>query len=97
VSLLRVNIPSPAPGGPSETGIITTGSDGIATITFTKPYKSKPIVALAPDIPHGTDVVTTQIEGWTISDTNYVGMAVFTGDDAGKPEANVPVHYAIWE
>jgi len=95
MSLLRVAVPT-AVGGPSETGIVTTGADGTASITFTKPYPSKPVVALAPDIPHGTDVVTVQIEGWDIVNTDYVGMGVFTGDDAGKPEPNVPVHYAVW-
>jgi len=97
MSLLRITIPSPIPGGPSETGIVTTGADGLANITFTKSYAAKPIVALAPEIPHGIDVVTVQIEGWTQVDTKYTGMGVFTGDDAGKPEGNVPVHYAVWE
>jgi len=94
---LVIIIPPPAPAGPSETGIVTTGADGLANVTFTKTYTSKPIVALTPEIPHGTDVVTAQIEGWVISNGNYVGMGIFTGDDAGKPEPNVTVHYAVWE
>jgi len=97
MSLLKILIPTPVAGGPSETGIVTTGTDGVASVTFTKTYTKKPLVMLTPDIPHGEDVVTTQIEGWTISNGNYVGMAIFTGDDAGKPEPNVTVHYAVWD
>jgi len=88
----------PFPKGISEAGLATTGADGVASITFLKAYPTKPKVALSPDVPHGTDVVTTQIEGWTLdAEGKYIGMAVFTGDDAGKPEPSVPVHYLVVE
>jgi len=93
----KVAIPTVV-GGPSELGVVATGADGLASITFTKSYATKPKVALSPEYPLATEVVTVQIDSWdTDAAGNYIGMTVATGNDAGKPEAGVTVHYALWQ
>jgi len=83
----------PAP----ELGAVTTGADGKATISFAKAYPSKPKLALAPEYSQATDVVTVQIDSWSQDVAgNYIGAVVAAGDDGGKAEANVTVHYAVW-
>ncbi|MEM1589832.1 MAG: hypothetical protein QW175_05390 [Candidatus Bathyarchaeia archaeon] len=86
----------PFPKGVSEMGHIVTDSTGMATVTFIKAYPTKPKVALTPELSHAVDQISVQIEGWTISDGKYVGMALGTYDDGGKAEPNVPVHYLVF-
>lgn len=83
-------------GGPAERGIATTDAYGTTTVNFVGSYTSKPIVSLTPELPHGTDVVNAQIESWVGDQPPYTGMTIFVGDDGGKPETNVPVHWLIW-
>lgn len=83
-------------GGPTEKGIATTDAQGNVTVNFVGSYASKPVVSLTPELEHGTDVVTVQIDGWVGAGPPYTGMIIFTGDDSGKPEPIVPVHWLIW-
>jgi len=83
-------------GGPAEKGVATTGADGTIIVNFSGSYNSKPVVSLTPEFSHGADVVTVQIEAWVGSQPPYTGMTIFCGDDGGKPEEGVPVHWAIW-
>jgi len=84
------------PKGIEASGIVTTGADGKASISFPRAYPTKPKLFLSPELPQATDVVTVQIEDWSLDvEGNYIGAIVATGDDAGKAEANVPVHWLI--
>jgi len=84
------------PKGIEASGIVTTGSDGKASISFPKAYAVKPKLFLCPEYPQATDVVTTQVDDWSLDpDGNYIGAVVATGDDGGKAEAGVPVHWLI--
>lgn len=82
--------------GPAEKGITTSGADGTVTVNFTGSYATKPTVALTPELAHGEDTVTVQIETWVMDNSNYIGVTIFCGDDGGKPEVGVPIHWLIW-
>ncbi|GAH88178.1 unnamed protein product, partial [marine sediment metagenome] len=84
-------------GGPAEAGIITTDATGFITVNFAGSYTSKPRVSLTADIPISTDAVIVQVDGWVGDQPPYTGMIISSFDDGGKFEANVPVHWLIWE
>jgi len=90
----KVTIPPPA--GALESGIGTTGADGKLAITFSKAYSTKPKFLAIPDLPLATDMVSIQIDSWSQdAEGKYIGCTVATADDGGKPEASVPIIWAI--
>jgi len=84
------------PKGVDEAGFATSGTDGLASITFSKTYPVKPKISLTPDLSHAVDCIIIQIEGWTQDvEGNYIGMNVYTANDGGRTEPNVPFHYMV--
>lgn len=81
--------------GQAEKGTVTTDADGLATITFSGSYASKPILALTPELPVATDRVIVQIESWT--GPPYTDVTIATSDDGGKKEPSVLVHWILHE
>jgi len=93
-TLVYESKPTGGSGAPSEMGIETTDGSGVVTVTLSGSYTNKPVVMLTPEFAHGTDVVTVQIDGWT--GPPYTAFVIHSGDDSGKSEPGVDVHWLLW-
>jgi len=84
------------PKGVEASGIVITGADGRASISFPKAYPTKPNLQLTPELDPATETVFAQkVADETDVAGNYIGAVVQTTSDAGKAIASVPVHWLI--
>jgi len=82
--------------GIKEKGSATTGADGSVSISFAKAYPTKPTPFLGGELPVETDTTFVQVNSWILdAEGRYIGMVVYAHNDAGKPVANVLVHWSI--
>ena len=74
----------------------TTGADGTVIIPFSGSYSTKPVLTATPELSHGVDQVSVQIEAWAGDKPPYTGVTLGCYDNSGKPEKDVPLHWLIW-